>query len=266
MSAMPKVPVTIELDPNDDRALQCWVDADAAGTKHRLLLDTGSRRSSVPREGSFATAELHGTRTGRGASGDSVTDQLIRIRSLSIGDLDSVDVLVDLQPENWPHPPLLGTHMFEPYACAFRFSDGCIDVGVDDHGDGAPWGDSWTPAVELCWDETLVRAVWDTGAGITIVDRTWAQEHPEAVTVSDIQDHGTDSTGRAVAGQRGTLTSFTIHGTRFAGDQPCGIVDLSPFNAHMLRGPINMLLGLPQICQVDWLLDFPQRKIAILAT
>ncbi len=263
---MPQVPVTLDPDPNDDRALQCWVDADAAGAKHRLLLDTGSRRSSVPREGAFATAELHGTGTGRGASGDSATDQLIRIRSLGVGDLTMEDVLVELQPENWSHPPLLGTHVFEPYVCAFRFSKGRIDVDVDDHADAASWGDSWTPAVELCWDETLVRAVWDTGAGITIVDQAWAEQHPEAVTVSGVQDHGIDSTGRAVPGQRGTLMGFTVHGTRFAGGQPCGIVDLSPLNAHMSRGPINMFLGLPQIRQADWVLDFPQRKIAVLAT
>jgi len=266
MSAMPQVPVTLDPDPNDDRALQCWVDADAAGTKLRLLLDTGSSRSSVPREGSLATADLHGTGTGRGVTGDSATDQLIRIRSLGVGDLTSGDVLVELQPENWPHPPLLGTHVFEPYACAFRFSKDRIDVGVNDHADGETWGDSWTPGVELCWDETSVRAVWDTGAGITIVDQTWAQQQPEAITVSGLQDHGTDSTGRAVAGLRGTLASFAVHGTRFAGDQPCGIVDLSGLNAHMSRGPINMFLGLPQIRRVDWLLDFPQRKIAILAT
>ena len=147
---MPQVPVTLDPDPNDDRALQCWVDADAAGTKLRLLLDTGSRRSSVPREGSLATADLHGTGTGRGVTGDSATDQLIRIRSLGVGDLTSEDVLVELQPENWPHPPLLGTHVFEPYACAFRFSKDRIDVGVNDHADGETWGDSWTPGVELC--------------------------------------------------------------------------------------------------------------------
>lgn len=266
MSAMPQIPVILDPDPNDDRAMQCWVDADAAGTKLRLLLDTGSRLSSVPREGLFATADLHGTRTGRGASGDSATTQLIRIHSLGIGDLQSEDVLVELQPENWPHPALLGTHVFDPYICEFRFSKGYIDLGIDDHTDGATWGDSQTPGIELCWGETSVRAVWDTGAGITIVDQTWAQQHPEAITVSGVEDHGTDSTGRAVAGQRGTLASFTVHGTTFAGDQPCGIVDLSPLNAHTSGGPINMILGLPQIRQVDWLLDFPQRKIAILTT
>ncbi len=83
-------------------------------------------------------------------TGDSATDQLIRIRSLGVGDLTSEDVLVELQPENWPHPPLLGTHVFEPYACAFRFSKDRIDVGVNDHADGETWGDSWTPGVELC--------------------------------------------------------------------------------------------------------------------
>lgn len=260
---MARVPITIVPDPNDARALQCWVDADAAGIRLRLLLDVGSHLSSVPSVGDFATADLHSTRTGRGTSGEGATNRVIQIPRLRVGDLTTEDVLVELQPEGWPHPPLLGTHVFEPYACAFRFSQGRIDVGTEGPTDETIWGDGSTPAVEPRWDDTSATAIWDTGAGITIVDQTWAQQHRNVVTILDVEDHGTDSTGQAVRGWHGSLASFTIDGVRFPGDQPCGIVDLSPFNANMSQ-PITMFLGLPQIRQADWLLDFPRRRIAIL--
>jgi hypothetical protein len=265
MSSTAQVAITIDPDPKDTRALQCWVDADAGGTKLRLLLDVGSHLSSVPSWREFATADLHSMRTGRGTSGESATKRVIRIPHLRVGDLIAEDVLVELQPDGWPHPPLLGTHVFEPYACAFRFSQGRIDVGIEGSPHWTIWGVGSTPVVELRWDDTSATAIWDTGAGMTLVDQTWAQTHPDVVTILNVQDHGTgtDSTGSAVPGRHGRLAGYSVLGVRFPGNQPCGVIDLSPFNAHMSK-PITMFLGLPQIRQVDWLLDFPRRKIAIL--
>jgi hypothetical protein len=228
----------------------------------RLLLDVGSKLSSVPNEGEFTTAYEHSTRDGRGTSGKSTTSRVIQLPQIRVGDITTNDVLVELQPEGWPHPPLLGAHVFEPYTCAFRFSQGRIDVDVDNNpAQGSVWGDGSTPVVDVVWDDqTTATAIWDTGAGITIVDESWARDHPEAIAISEHQDHGTDATGQAVIGWQGTLASFTIQGARFPGNQPCGIVDLSPFNAHMSE-PISMFLGLPQIRQVDWIIDFPRRVI-----
>lgn len=80
--------------------------------------------------------------------------------------------------------------------------------------------------------------MWDTGAGITIVDRAWAVAHPEAVTIEGVNRQGTDVTGAAVAGTGGTLARCTIGGREFP-VAPCAVVDLSSLNARMTT-PINI--------------------------
>lgn len=261
-----QVPIDIEPDVNDPRALQCWADADVAGARLRLLLDSGSDLSCIPPLDSFTTAPERETRSGRGASGESATSHVIGVDRLCVGDLQVDDVSVELQPAGWPHPPLLGMYVFTPHVCAFRFSRGRIDVGVDAPAGGFCWQQGWTPLVEVTVaGRATARAIWDTGAGITLVDETWARAHPEAIVISHVQDHGTDATGNPVPGWQGMLTGFTINGRHFPGDQPCGVIDLTPFNAH-LNQPIAMFLGLPQIQRADWLVDFPRRTIDVIRT
>jgi hypothetical protein len=101
-------------------------------------------------------------------------------------------------------------------------------------------------------------ALWDTGAGMTVVDRDWAESHPDAVTVLTETSDGTDATGNTVAVVQGWLASCTIGGVTFP-DQPGAVVDLSELNAH-LAIPIHLGLGLPQISQASWYMDFPQGR------
>lgn len=118
-----------------------------------------------------------------------------------------------------------------------------------------------TPTVEVSWDHTRSTAIWDTGAGVTLVDQSWARRHPDLVTIGDEIGHGTDVTGAQASNPWGSLATCRI-GDRESGEQVCGFVDFSAMNAN-LNSPIEVVLGLPLITQASWCVDFPGRRWAI---
>jgi hypothetical protein len=263
-----KVPLLVLPDPVDAFALQSWIDVVADGVRLRMLVDTGSARSEVPRIESLAKRLVEGTSAGRGASGSSSNDPLVRLHTLQLGDLTVTDLTVGLQQQDWPHPPLLSMDVLGSHACHFRFDDQELHLGGP-----PPQAQGWiplatephrAPAVDVHWESTMVSALWDTGAGITIVDRGWAESHPDVVTILTDTRDGTDATGAPVAGVEGWLAGYTVGDVSFR-DQPCCVMDLSGLNAH-LTSPIHMALGLPQISQASWYMDFPRGRWAITST
>ncbi len=258
------VPLLVLPDPVDAFALQSWVDVIADGVPLRMLVDTGGARTEVPRIGALAELVQEGMSEGRGASGSPSQDALARLPTLQIGDLTVTDLLVGLPQPDWPHPPVLGMDVLGSHACHFRFDDQEFDLG------GPPDLESWmplatephtAPVVDVHWESTSVSALWDTGAGITIVDRGWAESHPDAVTILTETRDGADSTGAPVAGVEGWLAGCTAGSLSFPA-QLCVVVDLAALNAH-LPSPIHVILGLPQISQASWFMDFPRRRWAI---
>lgn len=98
-----------------------------------------------------------------------------------------------------------------------------------------------------------VAAVFDTGAGISIVDATLASKHPSWFANHSIAI-GTDASGV----QATTPTAMMMH-TSVAGQAMAphrvAFLDLASATAH-LEHPVLMILGLPAIAEFDWWLDF----------
>lgn len=257
------MPVTVIPDPHDVRAVQAWMDVDIDGSALRMLLDTGSRRSAVPASTVAGLVSDQTVSSGHGVSGVDVKTSRATVR-LTLPGAHSCDRLdVEVQSDDWPHPPLLGRDVFDGCACDFRLTEGAVEINPAQPPDGLRGFEPWRggPGVAMRWGETIVNAFWDTGAGITIVDRNWADEHPEAVEVLDQTGHGTDVTGSEVAGVHGRMKGYAIEDLEFP-DQACGVVDLSGLNAQ-LSEPIHIMLGLPQIVLANWYVDFDAQILAI---
>lgn len=182
--------------------------------------------------------------------------------TLVTGDQVTRNLLIQLQPAGWPHPALLGMDVLGSHRCDFHFDRPRIEL------DGPlPPNPSWfplttdphrTPTVDVSWGDTRSTAVWDTGAGVTLVDRTWASSHPEVVVIGTASGRGTDVTGAQASHPWGTLAACRIGGREFGG-QVCGVVDFSVLNAT-LASPIEVVLGLPLITQASWCMDFPGHR------
>ncbi|SDS56742.1 Aspartyl protease [Friedmanniella luteola] len=260
---MPRIPLVVLPDPEDESCLQAWTDVVADGVPLRLLLDTGTPRSAVPHVAPFATRARQTTQGGRGAFAVAAIEEvLVETDAVRTGDLVTPDLLVQLQPEGWRHPGLLGMDVLGSHRCDFHF-----DVPRIDLDGGEPPGAAWyplatapqsTPTVAVSWDQTSLDALWDTGAGATLVDQSWASRHSEIVSVRPETGRGTDVTGAEANHHWGTLATCRIGQATFA-EQRCAVVDLSALNAT-LEQPVEVVLGLPLIVQASWAMDHPRRR------
>ena len=265
MPWMVSIPLDVLPDPNDDYAQQAWVSATADGVTLRLLLDTGTYRSSLPFVEPFASRAKRAVTGGRGIFGVPIDETTVRVDQLTIGDVITYDLMLQLQPEGCQHPSLLGMDVLGSHRCDFHFA-ARPRIDLDGKHEDAVWfplvSDSHhAPTVEVRWGQTTVEAIWDTGAGVTIVDQSWADQHSDIITIRDERGHGTDVTGTEPSHPWGSMSSCQIGGIEFA-EQTCGIVDFAAMNAN-LSSPIEVIIGLPLIARATWWMDFPGRRWAV---
>jgi hypothetical protein len=264
---VPSVPLAVlpDPDPSDAHAVQAWVEAIADGVALMLLVDTGTPRSAFPHVEPFASRVSRVVPGGRGVFGGPAEEALVTADVVVTGDQTTRQLLVQLQPRGWPHPALLGMDLLGSHRCNFRFDDPRIELDgpVPAEAEWVPLATDphRTPTVKVDWGHAQSTAIWDTGAGVTLVDQSWAGSHPDIVAVGDEIGRGTDVTGAQASHPWGTLAACRIGGREF-GEQVCGVVDFSAMNAT-LASPIEVVVGLPLIIQASWCMDFPGRRWVI---
>lgn len=104
------------------------------------------------------------------------------------------------------------------------------------------------------------RAVWDSGAGLTVIDETflssWRHLCEELGSSS-----GTDVTGQSRRTPLVLLPELSIGGRTFAPSK-AAVVDLAVLNASLER-PMDLIIGYPLFSQAEWLFDFPNDAWAV---
>ena len=99
--------------------------------------------------------------------------------------------------------------------------------------------------------------MWDTGAGITVVDERFYRRWSERFTAHG-SSVGTDATGAQVAADLVMMQPGSIGGTVFDAHK-AAVVDLSAVNATV-DIPMDFILGYTTLRQADWTFDFPGRR------
>jgi hypothetical protein len=106
------------------------------------------------------------------------------------------------------------------------------------------------------WPTATATALWDTGAGITLIDRRFADAH------AGLFEHVGSATATDIWGSQGDLrlaqvSGYEIDGTEFAGH----IVAV----ADLPEGPgsIDAVIGFPTIDQARWTVDLSSRSWCI---
>lgn len=113
------------------------------------------------------------------------------------------------------------------------------------------------PYVEVSWPGVTAQTCWDTGSGITIVNRDFWLAHPrlfEEIGTSA----GTDATGATIETPAVLVAEAVIGGRSFASHK-AAVVDLTQANST-IELPMDLILGYPALRQADWLFDFPARR------
>jgi hypothetical protein len=253
VEVLTEVPLEIEPDPDAPECATVRVVCGVASGELRCVLDSGARQTEIV-DGATLIANRRF---------DSVHSRKIFSASLvERGDLPELSLAgvrrtvlpVTITPPDTHAENLLGIDFLHGHAWRISLASRLLaSVNVD--AEDVPWRIRRGPHGHLCldlrWGMTGANAIWDTGAGITVVDRSFAAEHPD-LFVSQGRATGTDGTSSQetdLALMRGPV----IESLRFT-DSIAAIVDLSePSRHHGER--IDLILGYPLISQADWIVD-----------
>ena len=108
----------------------------------------------------------------------------------------------------------------------------------------------------------VVRAVWDTGAGITLVDPSVVRRVPTAFA-ADRRGTGMDAGGAQIDTAQWMLSDLVIADHVF---EPHLAAELDLARVSASAGcEVGMVLGYPTLRQVDWAMDFNRRRWSLRA-
>lgn len=256
----------IQPDEEDIEAAEVLVDGTVGGHAYRFLLDTGAARSSVRFDdytSTFVSIEKSSS-SGVFASG---SDDVITVPRIELGPISREGFPLVRMAEKGPdRRNLIGMDLLKDFCCHFLFDENRVLVDPDDaSGVGSPFKALFLdgrshPYIDVQLGALKAKAVWDTGAGITVVDMGFIGRHP-ALFQEAGHSTGTDSTGTAVQTPMFIMAATIIGDHEIPPDKVAG-VDLSPINAT-IEAPMDLILGYNTLSKANWWMDFPRKRWAI---
>jgi hypothetical protein len=256
----------VEPDADEAEAAQVFVDGTIGARKYRFLLDTGAARSSVMADDYTSTFTCTEQSDSSGVFAAS-SDDLITVPHIQVGPISKRNFTLvrttdkDLRPGN-----LIGMDFLKDLCCHFFFDDNRVLVdGNQDCGTGYAFQEllidkRFHPYVDVQFGTLRAKAVWDTGASITVVDMNLINRHPAFFQPAG-QSTGTDSTGTRMETPMYSMSTTIVGSTAFPPHKVAG-VDLSRVNST-IEAPMDLILGYNTLRRANWLFDFPGKKWAI---
>jgi hypothetical protein len=263
---MNKIDLIIEQDEEDIEAAEVLVDVKIGTRPYRFLLDTGAARTCVVYDSYTSTFESLRKSDSSGVFAKS-SDDLITIPSLDLGPISKKNLTVSRVTGNSPGMRnLVGMDVLKDFRCHFLFQESRVlidPIGVAESVGNfheLMYDHKFHPYVDVSLGSASAKAVWDTGAGITVVDASFIEKHP-AYFEEVGRSHGTDATGYSVETPMFIMAASTIGNSLFP-PHKVAAVDLSQVNSTV-EIPMDMILGYSTLSRADWLFDFPGKRWAI---
>jgi predicted aspartyl protease len=258
---MPAIPLIVEPDPDDPGCASLFVDGTISGRPCRFLLDTGASRTQV------LTIDMAGAPTRDApdtSSGvfEARPQRLATIEHLAIGSIRVPSLEVTVVDPSEPHAQaLLGMDVLRSTVLDLRLREGTVAFDEPNDGAGQPLrlGPHGHPYADVRWGEVVASGVVDTGASMTIVDRPFAERHPQLFEQVG-SSVGTDSSGTSMDTPTVTIASPLIADVRLPPHRGA-VVDLSAINAT-LEEPMDLIVGYTTLAHGDWTFDFPNARWA----
>jgi len=260
---MADVRLIVEIDDDDPQCAVVSVEGAVAGHGYRFVLDTGASRTQVVADAFIDTLETSGEHYSHGVFFPS-TQRMVHLPDLEVGPLRSstIEASVAVASEGAVRP-LVGMDFLDGHRLHFCFDLDLLIV------DGTPVRGALHPLtvdeakhlyVEATWPSATATCVWDSGAGMTIVDEAfWARHKHLFRPVGSSQ--GTDASGMQQSSTTYDVSSPMIGGHWFA-PHHVAVLDLSVPNSTLAR-PMDMILGYPTLRQANWYFDMPHRLWSI---
>jgi aspartyl protease len=263
---MSDLPLIVKQDEDEAEAAEVFVDGAIGGHEYRFLLDTGAARSGVMFD--VYTSELKSIdrRTSSGLFAASSEDVVI-VPNIRVGPISRTDFTLIRAATDYPGAKnLIGMDLLKDWCCHFFFDESRVSVTAgEDHGTGRAFQNllldrRFHPYVDVQFGTTLVKAVWDTGASLTIADMSLIEKQPSYFQKVG-ESTGTDSTGAVMITPMFIASGLSIANQVFPAHRVAG-VDLSHVNST-IEVRMDMILGYSTLSRANWLFDFPRKQWAI---
>jgi hypothetical protein len=256
----------IKPDEDDAEAAEVLVDGTIGGNPYRFLLDTGAAGSCVRLDDYTATFESVGKSTSSGVFAKSSSDR-VTVPTIEVGPISRKNFTLTRQAETEVDVRnLIGMDLLKDLRCHFLFNENRVMVNSNAEAEVGYnlqelFLDSrFHPYVEVEFGAAKGNAVWDTGAGITVVDLSFIKKFPDFFQEVG-HSTGTDSSGFKLETPMFTMAATTIANNIFPPHKVAG-VDLSLVNST-IEVPMDLILGYSTLSKANWLFDFPGKRWAI---
>lgn len=257
--------VPLDIVPDEDEAdcAAVIVEATVADRTYRFILDTGAGTTHLVNDEYVRTLRVHGEKRSAGAIGPIVSATVV-VPELTFGPVHVRDLECTVSEPTQPGArPLLAMDVLRDQQLEFCFDAGYLRFAPD------PVSATWHrltmdavghPYMEVAWPQASAMCVWDSGAGITVVNEQFFRRH-SALFARVGTAVGTDASGATVETTTWTMDACTIGDHEFPPTK-VAVVDLSAANAG-LEIPMDMILGYTTLRHADWLFDFPNKRWTI---
>ena len=264
---MSEIPLIIIPDKDDEDAAEIFVDGKMGQKKYRFLLDTGAAKTHVQIDAYTASFESIQSSHSAGVFAQSNYD-LITVPSIEVGSIVKKNVIIARYTEDAPNlRNLIGMDFLKDFRCHFFFDEHRVLINVPEASPITDpclelfLGKKFHPYVPIHFGDVESNAVWDTGAGITVVDTVFIQTHP-SLFQKEGSSVGRDSSGTQMATPMFTMTACTIGNKQFP-PHPVAGVDLSHMNSTT-EVPMDMILGYSTLSKANWFFNFPGKKWKVI--
>ncbi|MBC2934452.1 aspartyl protease family protein [Nocardioides sp. zg-1228] len=257
---MRPVPLIVHPDREELGAAELYVDVLVDGRPVRMLLDTGASSSRIPANDftrAFARAGDEGS-GGRGALGEAAGAEVrVVAPSLEVGGVRAESLAVELaEPRPDYLAAILGLDVLRYHRLNLSMSDAEIALDAETPVEGKHplvQSSGGHPHVDVEFEHGgTARAIWDTGAAVTVVDQAFVLTHPYL-----FESHGTsngiDSMGNSLEVPMVTMAASVI-GSRTFTPSLAAVVDIAGIQ-RLGEPEFAMIVGYPLICQADWAMD-----------
>lgn len=249
------IPLRVVPDEVVPGAAEVFVTVSIAGRGYELILDTGGAATRIVSDDVTREFEPAPPETGRGVFGASSPASRVVVPALQFAEITARNLTVELSSESSSAPAILGLDVLRHHRLGVRLGDGTLTIdGSDPVDQERPllMSRRGHPHVEVRWAGHTARAVWDTGAGVTVVDTAFARKHRHLFTPY-MTAVGTDSQGTSAETPLVTMAACSIGGRSFVAG-PAAVTDIAGIQRP--GDPrFDLIVGYPVISQADWSLD-----------
>lgn len=236
------------------------------GFNDECHLDTGSSYTSLSWNEKTKNYAVSGQQTRSSASGIESTEDNIILQNFSIGSAKTEDFKVVRYSEEKNQDSRLGMSFLKNFNFTFDF-DNEVLIFSKENINLPMFSDSKDQElhldkhnlmyIELTLGNENYRALWDTGAELSVVNRDLVNRKIEHFNfVMDIPN-GVDATGNKIFFKLYKVKNFSINGVSLTGNILA--MDFTPLEKKLGKG-VQFIFGFNHIRQLNWFFDLSNKN------